>query len=174
MTKKRKSPVRHKVSSHKRSGRPVKSYYRGKGQKLNKRGRPPLQPYHTKTKIKQKINWNLQPAEEMISAQLPELRSRAKIVWMTPESFLIETPCVGLPDYPAIIMKEKDYDSGSLTSIKKRIEKGKIIDPLYLDYSRMCGKFPAHEGRHRAFVAKQLGIKKVPVIVVKQRKFVEA
>jgi len=34
--KKRKSPYRHKVREHKRKGRPVRSYVRGKGEKPHK------------------------------------------------------------------------------------------------------------------------------------------
>lgn len=56
---KRKSPIRHKVRSHKRLGKPIKEFFRGKGQKKisRKRGRPSLQPYVTgreRLKVKSK------------------------------------------------------------------------------------------------------------------------
>lgn len=48
----RKSPIRHRVHAHKRLGRPVKEYFRGKGQKKISRNpwRPSLQSYATKRK----------------------------------------------------------------------------------------------------------------------------
>lgn len=159
----RKSPCRHKVGPHKRKGTQVYSYSRGKGTG---------NVFFTKRKILPKtssINWNIEANEKNIAMQCKELREKTSIKWMSPAMFLVETPALGFPNYPATLMKEKDYDAGSLRNLKKRIESGQVMDILYLDYSRMHRKFPAHEGRHRAFLAKQMGIKKVPVLVVRDK-----
>lgn len=42
------------------------------------------------------------------------------------------------------------------------------LPPLILDYTFMWGGFPRHEGRHRAFVSKQMGIQQIPVLVVRK------
>jgi hypothetical protein len=105
------------------------------------------------------------------------LRPNEKLVWMTPNNFLkrVPYPSSGLrmkddrkrkvPS--AIRAPEKDYTGSSLDYIFHEIKAGRKLLPLMLDYTRIFGGYPDHEGRHRAFVAKMLGIKKVPVIVIR-------
>jgi len=113
----------------------------------------------------QAINWAVVEAQRLIDAQPRDLRARAKIVYMSPDEFLRKTPRIDTHLSAAITQKEKDYDKGSLESIRRGIAQGKSIDIPSLDYSRMWYGWPSHEGRHRAFVAKEMGTKTIPVLV---------
>lgn len=80
---------------------------------------------------------------------------KGKIVWMPPEKFLkLVNP---LPDYQ---MSEKSY-----WNIKRRIENKLPLDFLVLKIDPEKKKVIGHEGRHRATVAKEMGIKEVPVLI---------
>jgi len=120
-----------------------------------------------KVNLSNSINWDLEATERMIANQRSDLIARASIVWMSPDEFLSNCPAVGTTSRSAKDMLEWDYDSGSLNALRKRIENGQKMEILFLDYSRMWHGFPSHEGRHRAFIAKQMGIEKIPVTVVK-------
>jgi len=168
---KRKSPTRHKVKTHIRKSKRVQSFMRGKG-------KPNLQ---SKKRIIKKvknrsqepvINWSVKASERLIAAQPRDLMTRASIVWMSPDEFLSSVPAHGVPG-SAINMLEWDFDSGSLKNLRKRIDEGKSMDILYLDYTRMFAGYPSHEGRHRAFLAKKMGIKEVPVMIVKAKQGVD-
>lgn len=80
---------------------------------------------------------------------------KGKLVWMPPEKFLGLVH--SLPDYA---MSEKSY-----WNLRDRMINGKPIDFLVLKIDPKRNKVIGHEGRHRATVAKELGIKKVPVMV---------
>lgn len=78
-------------------------------------------------------------------------KTGGKIVHMTPDEYLSS-------------VKKLDIDDTSrdnIDDLKAHIKSGKQLDPLKI-YSN--GK---EDGRHRAHAAKELGIKKVPVIVRK-------
>lgn len=80
---------------------------------------------------------------------------KGKIVWMPPEKFLrLAYP---LPDYQ---MNEKSY-----WTLMDRMKKGLPLDFLVLQIDVEKKKVTGHEGRHRATVAKQLGIASVPVLI---------
>jgi hypothetical protein len=74
---------------------------------------------------------------------------------MSPAKFL--RLCYPLPDY------EKN-DESSL-NLRNRMEKGLPVDPLVLVIDVTKKKVTGHEGRHRATVANELGIKTVPVLI---------
>lgn len=80
---------------------------------------------------------------------------KGKIVYMTPDRFLeLAYP---LPD----ALKSEL----SLQKIRHRIINKLPLDPLVLDVNMEKNKVVGHEGRHRAMVAKELGIQKVPVFI---------
>jgi len=62
----------------------------------------------------------------------------------------------------------------SLEKIRRRILMQKGLDPCYIDLSREhlknlpAGWVPNHEGRHRAVVAREFGIEKIPVAVLRE------
>ena len=99
-----------------------------------------------------------------------------RLVWMRPEKFLnLATSTIKLDDTKYTRYSEEIYDSGSLEKIKKRLKSELELDPLFLDVDFDTGRVSQHEVRHRAFVAHQLGIKKIPVLIYyrKQGEFIE-
>lgn len=80
---------------------------------------------------------------------------KGKIVWMAPQKFL--NLCHPLPDYA---MNDQSY-----WNLKKRMKEQLPIDFLVLKVDSKQKKVIGHEGRHRATVAKEMGIEKVPVLI---------
>ena len=60
---------------------------------------------------------------------------------------------------------ESAYDQKSLKNLRMRIENELEIDPPTLRVESKTGRVIDHSGRHRAFTAYDLGIKKIPVFV---------
>ena len=79
---------------------------------------------------------------------------KGKIIWMTPDKFLQLAPPLLYPFHSSF-----DY-------MKKRIKEKLPLDPLILWVDPQIKTVISHEGRHRATIAKQLGIEKVPVMIV--------
>lgn len=95
-------------------------------------------------------------------------RLRGKLVWMTPTEFLRNVPHPLTEIVPASFdLSEKGYSKSSIDYITDAYLKGRPLEPLWLDYTWMQGRFPAHEGRHRALVANKLGMEKIPVVVAR-------
>jgi len=93
---------------------------------------------------------------------------KVELIWMFPDEFLSKVPHPLTTMVPAIFdLREKFFSATSLGSIRKAILNRTKMEPLWLDYSRMYMGYPAHEGRHRAYVSKMYGIEKVPVLVIK-------
>lgn len=80
---------------------------------------------------------------------------KGKVVWMSPDKFL--NLCHPLPD------REKNNTSSQ--NLEYRMKNGLPIDFLVLIVDMNKKKVVGHEGRHRATVAKKLGIEKVPVLI---------
>jgi hypothetical protein len=80
---------------------------------------------------------------------------KGKIVWMTPDKFL--SLCHPLP--------AGEKNDLSAQNLRKRMKEKLPIDFLVLKVDSKQKKVIGHEGRHRATVAKELGIEKVPVLV---------
>lgn len=78
---------------------------------------------------------------------------KGKIVWMTPDKFLSLAYPLSHP-IPQ-----------SLSRLEKRMREQLPIDFLVLKIDSKRNKVIGHEGRHRATIAKKLGIEKVPVLV---------
>jgi len=91
----------------------------------------------------------------------------AKLVWMEPLEFLKKTPSPCATGHTAAedIDLKGCFSELSLQHLKKRVEEGKPLDALLLDYEWTFMGWPSHEGRHRALLAHRLGEKRVPVIV---------
>ena len=49
--------------------------------------------------------------------------------------------------------------------LKERIKQGKEVDPAFLDGDVDTCQVLSHEGRNRAIVCKELGLKKYPVVI---------
>jgi hypothetical protein len=79
---------------------------------------------------------------------------KGKIVWMTPDKFLQLVPPLSSPDSE----KMKDFE--------EKMRKNHPIDFLVLWVNKDNDQVASHEGRHRATVAKKLGIEKIPVLIV--------
>jgi len=80
---------------------------------------------------------------------------KGKLVWMPPEKFLkLAHPL------PEDQMNKKSY-----LKLKDRMINGLPLDFLVLEVNMKLRKVVGHEGRHRAIVAKELGIQEVPVLI---------
>jgi len=109
---------------------------------------------------------DLEEAEELIK-YYQGLGKKVKLEWMPPREFLAKVPHPATTAVPAIAdLREKFFSKTSLGYIRKKIMKEEKLPPLVLDYSLMWFGYPSHEGRHRAFVAKALGIEKIPVLII--------
>jgi len=87
---------------------------------------------------------------------------------MSPEEFLSKVPHPAMALIPALLdLQARYFSKTSLGYIRKAIMANRKLPPLMLDYTRMWGGFPRHEGRHRAFVSRQMGIQQIPVLVVR-------
>ena len=80
-------------------------------------------------------------------------KRNGKIIYMNPDEFLSK----------AKELKIDDAARENIDDIKEHIKSGKKLDPLAL-YSSDKTNVRNSDGRHRAIAAKELGIKKVPVI----------
>jgi hypothetical protein len=108
-----------------------------------------------------------QDEADSLKRYFQSLGKKVELVWMSPDEFLAKVPHPITTTIPALVdLREEFFSKTSLNYIRKQIMKGEKLPPLLLDYSRMWFGWPTHEGRHRAFVAKTLGIEKVPVLIV--------
>lgn len=95
---------------------------------------------------------------------------KKQIVFMSPDKVLRNMPHpASLKLGSAATAEEKFFDKGSIKYLTKKYKSTKKIPKghVFLDYSRMYYGYPTHEGRHTAYVARKLKIKKIPVEVIK-------
>ena len=88
--------------------------------------------------------------KKMLDAKLKNLEN-IELKWISPSTYLSKVPPVS-----------KHFNKYSAENLRKRILGKKPLNPLYLDVKK--GKIIHHEGRHRAIVSKELGVKKIPVV----------
>ena len=113
-----------------------------------------------------------------------------KLIWMDPKTFndlaVPEITAEGIRKHKISMSKAdkywdideetgRGYSKSKLKDILPKLKKGKKMDPLYLDVDIDNCRVTSHEGRHRAWAAQKLGIKKVPVLVFfrKDKDFIE-
>ena len=90
-----------------------------------------------------------------VQANAGDVNWKGKIVWMTPDKFLkLAAP---LPDWAV--------NQDAVNNLEKRFTNQLPTDFLVLEVDMVKRKVTAHEGRHRAMVAKKMGIEKVPVLI---------
>jgi len=113
-----------------------------------------------------KIKWNIEGYKKLIASQPKSSRIKPRIVYMSPHEFLSKVPSIASENIRADQQLDKWYSVSSIKYIKAQIARGEKINIPFLDYTRMFRGWALHEGRHRAFIAKRMGIKKIPVMVV--------
>ena len=90
-----------------------------------------------------------------VGAYAGDIDWKGKIVKMTPDRFLeLAAP-----------IPENQLSQKSLENLKSRMEQQLPIDPLVLVVDMEKKKVTGHEGRHRAIMAKRMGIEIVPVLI---------
>jgi len=77
-----------------------------------------------------------------------------ELVFMKPQRFIKLTPEV------------PNFSERSINNLRERIKDGKKLEPPFLEVHIDDMQVVSHEGRHRAFVAKEQGVSEIPVIVV--------
>jgi hypothetical protein len=80
---------------------------------------------------------------------------KGKLTVITPEKFLSL----------AAKLQDAGYNKNSLANIEQRIINQLPLDPPALAVDMRTKRVISHEGRHRATVAKKLGIKEIPVFI---------
>jgi len=92
-------------------------------------------------------------------ADLKDYMARVKglvgeIVYMTPDEYLEKIPY-------------QEQTKSSIEYMKAKVDRGEKLPMPWLDYS---GGRLSQEGRNRAYLAKELGIPEIPVLVVNKPK----
>jgi hypothetical protein len=105
------------------------------------------------------------------------------IVKMSPDEFLRLTKKTG--EYAErshskkgkhiVEMSQEEYEKSiaeehKLQRIREGLKKGDEIPIGYIEYDPESNQPTDHEGRHRALVARELGMKEIPVVLVRGRK----
>lgn len=121
-----------------------------------------------KTTKQPKIIWNIEGSRKMLRALPESEKGRAVIKFISPFTFLNNTPHKRTRLLPASMMKEEDFNQSSLKYLREQVAQGKPLNIPYLGFKNMDGAFPSHEGRHRSFLAQELGIDKIPVMIEKK------
>ncbi len=116
----------------------------------------PVRPHYRMAFLKGEADANL----------LGHRTASQEIVLMSPAEFI--RLAGGLPYDEAHTLpwrNRSDYDA-----LRTRMAHGLPIDALFLDVDADTGQVESHEGRHRAMIAQELGIKEVPVILYHRAK----
>lgn len=104
--------------------------------------------------IDENIEYPLAKGEDQQS-HAGDVNWKGKIVYMQPDKFLkLAAP-----------LRDNQYNQDVLDDIEDKIKRNHPIDPPVLYINMSIKKVEGHEGRHRATVAKKLGIEKIPVLI---------
>jgi hypothetical protein len=101
--------------------------------------------------------------------------------WMSPERYLsmLSDQC---GEYRCDLAPERNFDSASIADLTEKMKNGVELDPPWIDLTDRWNvetqrsgtqHHYKQEGRHRAFVARKLGIELIPVVVIQKRKKAE-
>ena len=99
---------------------------------------------------------------DFIPAQVSGYEKSRKLVRMSPKEYL-ELALPKSHDYSRF--DANAYDQESLKNLRYRMEEELEIDPPSFTVDMESGAIINHSGRHRAYIAYELGIKQIPVIV---------
>lgn len=100
------------------------------------------------------LKFNMTPKKDVVQYG-GDIDWKGKIIWMSPERFLhLAAP---LPSY--LVNRE------SIENLKSRFQQNQFVDPLVLCVDMATRKIIGHEGRHRAKVCMEVGVKEVPVLI---------
>jgi len=152
----RKPPIRHKVRSHKRKGKLVRSYERGSGV-----------PAHRRKVVGRKIARPTTRLATLPGTNIPirwhhYAPKSQQILWLTPKEFL---SIVAPPLYGKDTEHPYGFLQSSIEGLNKAFKKGEELYSLRLDVNQLTGKIVGHEGRHRAAWAYLNGIPYIPVVM---------
>ncbi len=106
-------------------------------------------PSSPASKDNEKIKYKMAKADYLFGYH-PE---SIKLIWTPPESF------------SDVVKPPAGWHGGTLEDLREKMKKGVELDPLFVDIEPKYCSIRSHEGRHRAKVAAELGIEKVPVII---------
>lgn len=95
--------------------------------------------------------------------------TNGRLVMMSPDEFLRRSPSMVTAAAPASLQRKEHYSKSSLDYIRNVIRQGKPVEVPFLDYTDMRAGWPTHDGRHRAFIAKEMHIPRVPVYVIGEK-----
>lgn len=109
--------------------------------------------------IQQSLKYNLATGKDQSANVLGYKPESEKLVWMSPERYLSLVAPLSKE------MFEFEKEKGYYTDVTDRMKTGKPMDALWLDVDTNTYQVRGHEGRHRAKIAQELGIKELPVIL---------
>ena len=100
------------------------------------------------------------------------------VVKMSPDEFLrlSRKTNSGKDEYGDISQEEyekKITEENKLKHIREGLKEGKDIPIGYLEFAPKGNDPVEHEGRHRAMVAREMGLKEIPVVLLRQRKLIQ-
>lgn len=99
-------------------------------------------------------------------ARLAEFHPESQVfVEMSPERFLEATSRPELAGHGQALVHHYLKHVHNTEPLRKRFEKGLPLDTPFLDVERSTGRVLSHEGRHRAALAAQAGVMRIPVRV---------
>ena len=61
--------------------------------------------------------------------------------------------------------KEEGIDEAKMEALRKAVASGSKLNMPWLDYTLGTDR-PSQEGRHRALLAKEMGISQIPVMII--------
>ena len=100
----------------------------------------------------------------------------AELIWLTPDELIDQQIMVvsadlqnrGIIDSPRTAYY-RGYNQSKIKELQRKVQAGIPLDALFLEYDTEGDLVPIQEGRHRALLAKNMNVDKVPVWIIKRR-----